>query len=109
LRRQDRHRRADHREHGSLVTVAPVLSARPARTRRSGLDGRPLTLTSGVGLGVAVLWFSLLVLIPLAAVIVTASEAGWSGFWDAVTNAQTASAIRLTVGTALLVTVVNVV
>jgi sulfate transport system permease protein len=54
------------------------------------------------------LWFSLLVLIPLAAVIVTASDAGWSGFWQAVTNAQTASAIRLTVGTAFLVTIVNV-
>ncbi len=55
------------------------------------------------------LWFSLLVLIPLAAVIVTASTGGWSGFWAAVTNAQTASAIRLTVGTALLVTIVNIV
>jgi sulfate transport system permease protein len=49
------------------------------------------------------------VLIPLAAVLVTASEAGWSGFWRTVTNEQTAAAIRLTVGTALLVTLVNVV
>jgi sulfate transport system permease protein len=55
------------------------------------------------------LWFSLLVLIPLTAVVVTASEGGWSGFWDAVTNEQTAAAIRLTVGTAFGVTVVNVV
>jgi sulfate transport system permease protein len=74
------------------------------------VDGRhPLTLTSGLGLGVAVLWFSLLVLIPLAAVIVTASEGGWSGFWAAATNSETASAIRLTVCTAALVTGVNVV
>ncbi|MBX6748983.1 MAG: sulfate ABC transporter permease subunit CysT [Micromonosporaceae bacterium] len=55
------------------------------------------------------LWFSLLVLIPLTAVMVTASEAGWSGFWGTITNEQTAAAIRLTVGTALLVTLVNVV
>lgn len=55
------------------------------------------------------LWFSLLVLIPLAAVVVTASEGGWSAFWRAVTTEQTAAAIRLTVGTALLVTLVNVV
>ncbi len=54
------------------------------------------------------LWFSLLVLIPLCAVIVTASEGGWSAFWSAVTNEQTAHAIRLTVGTAALVTVVNI-
>jgi len=62
-----------------------------------------------MGLGVAVLWFSLLVLIPLAAVIVTASASGWSGFWDSVTEGETASAIRLTVGTAALVTAINVV
>jgi sulfate transport system permease protein len=68
-----------------------------------------MTRASGLGLGVAMLWFSLLVLIPLTAVIVTASEAGWSGFWRTITNEQTAAAIRLTVGTALLVTLVNVV
>jgi sulfate transport system permease protein len=55
------------------------------------------------------IWFSLLVLIPLLAVVVTASEGGWAAFWDSVTSEQTAAAIRLTVGTALLVTVVNVV
>jgi sulfate transport system permease protein len=55
------------------------------------------------------LWFSLLVLIPLLAVVVTASSGGWSHFWESVTTEQTAAAIRLTVGTALLVTVVDVV
>ena len=38
------------------------------------------------------LWFSLLVLIPLAAVVGhRASDGGWSGFWDAITNEQTAA------------------
>jgi sulfate transport system permease protein len=55
------------------------------------------------------LWFSLLVLIPLSAVVATAGEGGWSGFRRAVTNEQTAAAIRLTVGTAALTTLVNVV
>jgi sulfate transport system permease protein len=55
------------------------------------------------------LWFSLLVLIPLAAVVVTASQGGWGAFWQTVTNEQTSAAIRLTVGTAFLVTLVNVV
>jgi sulfate transport system permease protein len=54
-------------------------------------------------------WFSLLVLIPLAAVVATAAEGGWSAFWRAVTNEQTAAAIKLTVGQALLVTAVNIV
>ena len=55
------------------------------------------------------LWFSLLVLIPLCAVIITAADGGWAAFWATVTNAQTAAAIRLTVLTALGVTVVNIV
>jgi sulfate transport system permease protein len=83
---------------------------RPAGTP----DRRPvraggLSRVSGLGLGVAMLWFSLLVLIPLSAVVATAAGGGWDGFWRAVTNEQTAAAIRLTVGTALLTTLVNVV
>jgi sulfate transport system permease protein len=90
------------------MTTETLVRARPGGKRRSSPDGHPLTLRTGLGLGVAMLWFSLLVLIPLAVVVVTASGAGWDGFWQAVTNAQTASAIRLTVGTAFLVTIVNV-
>jgi sulfate/thiosulfate transport system permease protein len=89
----------------TTATLAPDRSA----ARRSARGGRRLNRYSGLGLGVAMLWFSLLVLIPLLAVLVTASEGGWSGFWDAVTNEQTAAAIRLTVGTAFGVTLVNVV
>ncbi|WP_426572310.1 sulfate ABC transporter permease subunit CysT [Aquihabitans sp. McL0605] len=55
------------------------------------------------------LWFSLLVLIPLAAVIVQSTSIGWAGFWDVLTNPQTAAAIRLTVTQALYVTAANVV
>jgi sulfate transport system permease protein len=68
-----------------------------------------LTRASGLGLGIAMVWFSLLVLIPLAAVMVTASESGWGGFWRTVTNEQTSASIRLTVGTAFGVTLVNIV
>ncbi len=55
------------------------------------------------------IWFSLLVLIPLCAVVVTAAEGGWGAFWTTITNDQTAAAIRLTVFTAAAVTAVNVV
>lgn len=68
-----------------------------------------LTRSSGAALGVSMVWFSVLVLIPLTAVIVTASEDGWSRFWRSITNEQTAAAIRLTVGGALVVTAINVV
>jgi sulfate transport system permease protein len=90
------------------VTTAVAAPERTARASRSVATGR-LTRGAGIGLGISMLWFSLLVLIPLIAIIVTASEGGWTGFRDALTNEQTAAAIELTVGTAFAVTAVNVV
>ena len=55
------------------------------------------------------LWFSLLVLIPLVAVIITASSGGWSAFAHQLGNEQTASAILLTIRAAIVVTLINVV
>lgn len=67
-----------------------------------------MTKTGRLGLGITLLWFSLLVLIPLSAVLVTASEGGWANFWRIVTTEQTAHAIQLTVTAALVVTVINI-
>ncbi len=78
----------------------------PGLSRPAGSHN--LTRTSGIGLGLTMIWFSLLVLIPLAAVIVTATEGGWSNFWSSITNQQTAQAIQLTLLAAAAVTVVNV-
>ncbi len=69
------------------------------RRARAGRPGRARsTQRSGLGLGVAMLWFSLLVLIPLAAVVVTARRGRLGQLLAALTNEQTAAAIRLTVG-----------
>lgn len=90
-----------------LPTERPVSPSRPARWRRSAVDGR-LGLASGIGLGVTLIWFSVLVLIPLAAVVGVAAAGGWSEFWSTITNAQTFAAIRLTLGAAVIVTILNV-
>jgi sulfate transport system permease protein len=66
-------------------------------------------LGSGIGLGVGMIWFSLLVLIPLSAVVVKAQSGGWGGYWDTISNAQTWAAIKLTVKQSMLVTLVNIV
>ncbi|MCW2757281.1 MAG: cysT, partial [Nocardioidaceae bacterium] len=79
----------------------------PTRSRRVR-DTRSLGAGSALGLGVSVIWFSLLVLIPLAAVLVSAAGLGLGGFWDVVTGPQTAAALRLTVLQSVLVTVLNV-
>jgi sulfate/thiosulfate transport system permease protein len=78
------------------------------RTRRWG-RGSTLNRSSGLGLGIAMVWFSLLVLIPLAALVVTATSGGWDQYVTTLGNAQTWAAIRLTVGQALVVTLLNVV
>lgn len=89
------------------TATAAVPSGRSARRRRPAREGQ-LTAVSGLGLGVAMIWFSILVLIPLGAVVATSVEGGWSAFWGTITNAQTLDAIKLTVGMALLVTLINV-
>ncbi len=55
------------------------------------------------------IWFSLLVLIPLSAVIVKAAGGGWSTFEHVLTNEQTRSALQLTVLSSLGITALNMV
>jgi sulfate/thiosulfate transport system permease protein len=85
---------------------ASTASLAPARRRR-GIAG--LNPSTAFGLGVAVLWLSLLVLIPLSAVVVKSTSGGWSGFWDTITSPAVAASLKLTIGLALLATLVNVV
>lgn len=80
--------------------------APPARRHRAK-TGLPLRGMSGTGLGVVVMWMSLLVLLPLAAVVGKAFDGGWGAFASAVTEPATAAAIRLTVGLAVAVALVN--
>lgn len=94
------------------MTVTATMTGRPGNSRPA--PSRPslsttLTPASGVGLGITLLWFSLLVLIPLTAVLITASAGGWTNFWHVITNEQTAHAIRLTVSATVVVTIINVV
>ena len=85
-----------------------VPPGKPSRGRAVGTQ-RSLAAGSSLGLGIAVVWFSLLVLIPLAVVIGTGVAGGPVRFWAALTNQQTLNAIGLTVGISLVATVINVV
>jgi sulfate/thiosulfate transport system permease protein len=64
---------------------------------------------SAIGLGVAVLWLSVLVLLPLAAVVAKGTGSGLSGFANAFTDPQALNAIVLTVVSSLAVALVNAV
>jgi sulfate/thiosulfate transport system permease protein len=95
-----------------MTTVPLNTATRPARTRRPGSRGRPtsnLTPGAGLALGLSVAWFSLLVLIPLAALVFVAAGGGWDAYVRTLTNPQTWAAIKLTVGASLGVTAINIV
>jgi sulfate transport system permease protein len=62
-----------------------------------------------VGGALAVAYLSLVVLIPLAAVVAESTHGGATTFWDAVTSAQAFAAMRFTVLVSLVVVVVNIV
>jgi sulfate transport system permease protein len=87
----------------------------PAAARRRPGSGRArgprntLTRGAGLGLGIGMVWFSLLVLLPLSAVVATAASGGVGRYFSVLQDAQTWSAVVLTVTQSLLVTAVNVV
>ena len=85
-----------------LAGVEPPARAgwRRAAGRRAG---------TGLGVGMATLYLSLIVLIPLGAVVVRADEDGPAGFWRAINTPETAAALTLTVGASLIVVAVDVV
>src|SRR5579862_8480776 len=91
-----------------MSTAVIGQDTRPVGRDRPGVHST-LTKGSALGLGVAMIWFSLLVLIPLAAIVVTAGKEGWQGYVDTLRSPQTWAALKLTVGQSALVTVLNVV
>jgi sulfate transport system permease protein len=66
-------------------------------------------LASPLGIGLAVLYMSVIVLIPFAALVDGALDNGWNSFWRAITDDQAMAALKLTVGVSLVVVAINVV
>jgi len=64
---------------------------------------------SALGLGVATLWLSVIVLIPLAALVARSTDGGLDTFWSAVSSRQAVAALKLTLLTSLAVAAVNAV
>ena len=62
---------------------------------------------TGIGLGLATMYLSIVVLIPLAAVVFKAFDEGVSGFWDTITTPEAWAALKLTILAGLGVAAVN--
>jgi sulfate/thiosulfate transport system permease protein len=83
------------------VSSAAVTTRAP-RTRAARRGG-------GVGVGVATGYLSVIVLLPLAAVVARSADGGAGAFWRAVSNPQAVAALKLTVLVSLGVVAVNAV
>jgi sulfate/thiosulfate transport system permease protein len=106
-----------------MTKTSGLAEGPPARLRRSdasppGLGPQTPKLVRGrgganvglgLGLGSAVLYLSLIVLLPLGAVVAKAFDGGAGRFWQAVTTPDAWSALTFTLATSVLVAVVNVV
>lgn len=82
---------------------APPVSAAP----RAGI--RLPGLGAGLGRGMVVLYLSLMVMLPLAAVVDESLSNGLDAFWQSVTGEQAMAALKLTVICSLIVVAINAV
>jgi sulfate/thiosulfate transport system permease protein len=91
----------------SVVKTGAPARVRAPKARRAGsrrLRSGPLVIG-----GMSVAWLTLIVLIPLAAVVVRSLDGGVGEFVDAITNRQAIAAIRLTVIVSIVVTAIDAV
>ncbi|MEN0137238.1 MAG: sulfate ABC transporter permease subunit CysT [Rhodococcus sp. (in: high G+C Gram-positive bacteria)] len=80
----------------------PVPPARKKVARVTGAVG-PL------GIGIATLWLSVIVVLPLAALTVASFGDGIAGFVDAITSPVAVASLRVTVMVSVVVAVINVI
>jgi sulfate transport system permease protein len=59
--------------------------------------------------GISITWISVIVMIPLAAVVTRSLDEGPTAFWDAINEPEAWAAIRLTVISSLIVVLINAV
>ena len=69
----------------------------------------PRLSAGALGLGVATLWLSIIVLLPLAAVVDRSLEGGLAAFWESVSSRQAVAALRFTLLISLGVAAINAV
>ena len=86
--------------------MSASLTASPPRPRWR----EPSILPSfAPAMGFTLFYLSLIVLVPLAALIARPWEHGWSGFWTTVTDPRVLAALRLSFGAAFLAAALNTV
>jgi sulfate/thiosulfate transport system permease protein len=83
----------------STVAYAPGRRAPALGARAAG----------GLGKGLLGIYLTVLVLLPVAALLAKASSGGWSAFWREVSNPEAVAAIKLTLICSVIVVAINAV
>lgn len=94
---------------GTEAVLGPGVRKKPAAPRWNWSWLRVTGSVGPLGIATTVLWLSIIVLLPLAALTVASFEDGWSGFWDAVTAPAALDSLRITVIVSVIVALINVV
>jgi sulfate transport system permease protein len=88
----------------------PLFIAPPGQPQATKVAKPSATLSGfGLTLGYTLVYLSLLVLIPLAAVVLKSFSEGWPAFWAAISTPRVIASFRLTFGAALVAGLVNAV
>jgi ABC-type sulfate transport system permease component len=86
-----------------------LASARPARLMRPLFGPGRLLPGFRLSLGCAVLYLSLLVLLPLSGLVFKASQLSLDAFWDIASGERALASYRVTFGASLLAASINAV
>jgi len=86
------------------------MSSLPARARAGSHFLRPSVIPGfGLTFGFSVAYLTLIVLIPLAALVLYSGNVGFAGFWRLLSDDRTLKALQTSFGAAFLAALVNVV
>src|SRR6201998_4784676 len=88
-----------------MTTALAQKLTQPTQRGRGGSRGGATSLR----VGVAMVWLSVIVLLPLAAIAWQAAGGGWQAFWLAVTSNAALESFRVTLTISAGVTVLNLV
>jgi sulfate transport system permease protein len=81
----------------SSIAVSPPRGARVSRDRAD----------TALSLGIVTTFLTLVVALPIAALVWEAKSEGAQSFWDAVSSPEAVSALKLTLGASLVVSILN--
>src|SRR5688572_14763762 len=85
----------------ALTTASLFSKSKNSWFKKSVLPG------FGLSLGLAALYASLIVFIPLAGLVIKALELSWSELWSVVSNARALASYKLTFGAAFVAASLN--